>query len=403
MLKSFASQLGKQQRRVPALSQARAFSSTFYNPKPQDEDSRPLDVRYWTGKSAVPFDKFQIDMSKYNVKKIISGRNEDGSITPNTNTHDYEVLKEHLNHVFDTLGVVHMINSGLTQFEEMRALSEVLKPKQMAYEGGANNRVPIEPNVYDTGAPKEADLMYHHEMAYVKDSCKYLSFCCLAGTHNPFKGATFVSMNEGVDKMLFDNPLGEKLKQKGMCYIRKLPDRKFFMDNQLDTSIVYNYWQTSFDTEDMDHAAEMAKQKGLEVEWQDSPVFGRYMVTKYYVDTFEYDPFTDTNTMFAAVADDYFWFQSWPGVRDLPHWEQPLKLNFGDDEVMTREEKQFTVDCYDANGVPVIWKRGDVAIVCNYRTAHGRPKYTLKKGERRDLGVILGETFERQGAIAEKW
>ena len=57
------------------------------------------------------------------------------------------------------------------------------------------------------------------------------------------------------------------------------------------------------------------------------------MVTKYYVDCFEYDPWTDKNTMYASVADDYSWFDSWPGVKELPHWERPLKLTFGDDEV----------------------------------------------------------------------
>jgi len=95
-------------------------------------------------------------------------------------------------------------------------------------------------------------------------------------------------------------------------------------------------------------------------------------------------------------------FQNWPGVMDLPHWERPLKLNFGDGEVMTRDEKQFWVDCFDANGIPIAWQAGDVAIQCNWRFVHGRPAYKLEKGERRELGVILGETFRRQGARSDK-
>ena len=69
------------------------------------------------------------------------------------------------------------------------------------------------------------------------------------------------------------------------------------------------------------------------MEWQDSPVFGRYMVTKYYVSCFEFDPFSNTNQLYCSVADDYMWFDRWPGVVRLPHHERPLKLNFGDDEV----------------------------------------------------------------------
>ena len=56
-------------------------------------------------------------------------------------------------------------------------------------------------------------------------------------------------------------------------------DRKYFDDNDLDRSIVYNYWQTSFMTDDVEVAEERANAKGLEVEWQHSPVFGRSVLT----------------------------------------------------------------------------------------------------------------------------
>merc|ERR1719421_1174750 len=141
------------------------------------------------------------------------------------------------------------------------------------------------------------------------------------------------------------------------------------MDKNLDPRIVYNFWQTSTGVTDPDEAEAIMKSKGLIVEWEDSPLFGRYMVTKFYVDTFEYDPFTDRNTMYASVADDYAWFDSWPGVMDLPHWERPLKLNFGDDSVMTRDEKQMWVNAYDNNGVPLLWEKGDIGMICNWRRA----------------------------------
>merc|ERR1719195_1755825 len=186
------------------------------------------------------------------------------------------------------------------------------------------------------------------ELCVQEDTMKYEGG---ANLRAPLKAATFISLNNPATEEIMQTKLGEKLKEKGVCYVRKLPDKKYFDDNDLDRSIVYNYWQTSFMTDDVEVAEERANAKGLEVEWQHSPVFGRYMVTKYYVDCFEYDPWTDKNTMYASVADDYSWFDSWPGVKELPHWERPLKLTFGDDEVMTRDEKQQWVDHYDNNGV----------------------------------------------------
>lgn len=376
----------------------------FYNPRPQEEDARPLDLKWWSGKSAIPFEKFQIDMSKYDLKKILSAKSADGDIAADMNLRDTQVLKEHMTQVFNDVGAVQLINTGMTSGEEFTAVTKILMDyEDRDYEGGANLRAPIEKNVYDTGAPSAANILYHHEMAYVDTSCKWVAFGALQATKDPWKGATYISENVSATDMLLDSKFGERLVEKGCCYIRKLPDRKYFMDNHLDTSIVYNYWQSSTGTEDMDEAEAIMRAKGLEVEWQDSPVFGRYMVTKYYVDTFEYDPFTDRNTMYASVADDYAWFDTWPGLKDLPHWERPLKLNFGDGEVMTRAEKQFWTDCYDQSGIPILWKKGDLAIICNYRTAHGRPLYHLDKGEKRDLAVILGETYHRQGEVEGKF
>jgi hypothetical protein len=61
------------------------------------------------------------------------------------------------------------------------------------------------------------------------------------------------------------------------------------------------------------------------------------------------------------------------------------------------------VDVYDRFGVPINWKTGDVAIVCNWRWAHGRPSIHLNSGEQRELGVLIGEPFNRVGDLDDKW
>jgi hypothetical protein len=46
---------------------------------------------------------------------------------------------------------------------------------------------------------------------------------------------------------------------------------------------------------------------------------------------------------------------------------------------------------------------GDIAVVCNFRFAHGRPGIHLEKGEERELGVLIGEAYERQQDLDGKW
>lgn len=391
---------------------AAAKPEGFYNPKPQTENSAPIVPVFWTGETAIPFEKFQVDCSKFDMKRIVINPNQKDANGANIGKeevvidhgfHETKILIDQMSQVFNDVGALQMINTGLTDFDEMEKLSKLVSGKGMWYEGGANLRGYLEKNVYDTGAPRHANLHYHHEMAYVKESTKWLAFLCEHAPKDPHKGATFISDNVRVTDELMSTEFGQKLKDKGLCYIRKLPDLKYFKDNNLDSSIVYNYWQTSMGTDDMDEAVEVANKMGLDVEWEDSPIFGRYMVTKFYVSAFEYDPYTDANQLYASLADDYMWFDTWPGVMDLPHWERPLKLNFGDDEVMTREEKQTFVDVYDKYGIPIYWSKGDIAVICNFRTAHGRPQYALEDDEKRELGVVLGETFSRVGDLPDKW
>jgi len=394
-----------------AASFQKSSSVNFYNPTPESEDNRPIVPKFWTGKPAIAFEEFQIDCSKFQMDRIVQKtitKSNDSSTTEfviDNEFHETKALADEMSYKFNKWGAVQLKNTGLTDMDAMEKVSKMVSGKGMKYEGGANLRGYLEKNVYDTGAPFPANIHYHHEMAYVTESTKWVAFLCAHGCRDPQKGSTFISYNPGATDTLMNNhsTLGNKLKEKGLCYIRKLPDLKFFRDNNLDSSIVYNYWQTSMGTEDMDEAVEVANKKGLEVEWQDSPTFGRYMVTKFYVSAFEYDPYTGRNQLYSSIADDYMWFDSWPGVMGLPHWERPLKLNFGDDEVMTREEKQQFVDVYDAHGVPIYWSQGDISVICNFRTAHGRPGFTLEKGEKRELGVVLGETFARVGDLSDKW
>lgn len=408
MLSKLSRNVGSMGRHLARPALGNGFQKrTLYMPAAQAEDSSPVIQRWWNGATPyVPYHKFYIDCSRHDMKRIFNAYNEAGELTADTNCNETDALRKEMEAVFEECGALQLKNTGFSSTVEFDAATRLLFPvAPKMYEGGANKRAKIEGNVYDVGAPGAADLSYHHEMAYIDHSVKWVSFGCMHSlpSDDGLRGCTYISHNGGVTDQLLTTNLGQKLKEKGLCYVRKLPDQKFFQDNNLDDRIVYNFWQTSMLTEDPDEAEAEARRQGLEVEWQESPMFGRYMVTKYYASCFEYNPYSDRNEVFASIADDYVWFQSWPGIAEMPHWERPLKLNFGDDEVMTKQEKQEFVDVFDNHGIPLLWEQGDVGILCNWRYAHGRQGYTVGAGENRQLGVILGEEFTRVGPLAGKW
>ena len=215
-------------------------------------------------------------------------------------------------------------------------------------------------------------------------------------------GATFVSDSVQAHDYIMQTKLGQKLKEKGLCFLRRMTDAEAPAGSDA-SSVVYNHWQTSWMTNDPDEAVVAANKQGLEVEWVEDAQNGRIMLTKYFKSAFEYVPFLDRNIMVTSIADDGEWFDSWPGIMNVPQELRPLEMLFGDGEPFTLEEKQEWTDAYDLFGVPIPWKAGDVAVICNYRFAHGRPGIEVLPGEKRELGVMLGRFFERIETKEDKW
>ena len=210
-------------------------------------------------------------------------------------------------------------------------------------------------------------------------------------------GYTFVSDNVAATDSILATPFGQKLKELGICYHRDLTDRDAFND-RIEYG-VYNHWQQSMLTDDPDEAIAEARSRGLTAEWGDD----RKLKTRYTISAFEYFAHVDRNLLYSSMADDSAWFDTWPLVQHLPADDRPLKLTFGDLTEMTREEKELFIDIYDRHGIPIPWKVGDVALICNYRFAHGRPGIQLKEGEDRELGVLIGESFRRLQTFDDKW
>ena len=211
------------------------------------------------------------------------------------------------------------------------------------------------------------------------------------------KGQTFVSDNIRATEALLDTAFGQRLKRFGLCYHRHLTDREAFAGRE--EIGVYNHWQKSMLTDDPAEAEATARERGLITEWGPDGL----LKTRYYISAFEYFPLLDRNLLFSSIADDSVWFDAWPKVMHLPHDQRPLKLTLGNDEEITTEDVRTFMEIYDRFGTPIEWSVGDIAVVCNYRFAHGRPAIHLEPGEERELGVVIGETFDRVETLDEKW
>jgi Taurine catabolism dioxygenase TauD, TfdA family len=296
--------------------------------------------------------------------------------------------------------------------DQQRRLAQIVMGEQTDYEGGANPRDRLSDlgNVYDIGAPLQAHLHYHHEMTYKSHSVESIGFLCKhAVTQRPGVGWSYVSDSVQAHHAIMQTELGHKLKDKGLCFIRRLTDADAYNDlggGGGAAGAVYNHWQKSWMTEDPLEAQQVAEAQGLQIRWIPDPNMpgrAKMMETRYYKSAFEYIPTLDRNILITSIADDGEWFDSWGEISRIPQAQRPMDTTFGDDTPISYQEKQLWTDCYDNFGIPIAWSPGDVAVLCNMRFAHGRPGIELLPGEKRELGVMLGRLFERQETKEGKW
>lgn len=349
--------------------------------QPENRASTVIQPHWWPGVPALDRAVYEVDGRHHDVTAELD--RPDGA------------LGERMRTTFDAVGLLHVTHTGLTDHGDMRRLAKLVLDAEMTYEAGANPRGAIAPNVYEIGAPLSAALHYHHEMAYVGRSTSRVAF--LAKAALPRRGATYVSDNLRATEAILATEFGRKLVELGVCYRRNLTDREAFAGRE--PIGVYNHWQQSLGTDDPAVAEAKAQRQGLQTSWGPD----RLLQTRYYVSAFEYFPQLDRNVLFSSIADHFMWFDTWPLVSHLPPRERPLWMTFGDDSDFTDADLRTFVDVYDRFGSPIDWRAGDVAVICNYRFAHGRPGIDLAPGEARELGVLLGATFDRVGDLPGKW
>ena len=169
-----------------------------------------IEPRWWNGAPALDPASYQVDRTAFAM--------DAADLDPNG------PLALRMRETFRDVGLVHLVNTGLTEHADMRAFAKLVVDAEMPYEGGANPRGALEPNVYEIGAPLSAWLHYHHEMAYVGTSTRMIAFLCKREL--PGRGATFVSDNVRATEALSATDFGRKLARLGGCYRRDRRSRR---------------------------------------------------------------------------------------------------------------------------------------------------------------------------------
>lgn len=269
----------------------------------------------------------------------------------------------------------HVLVRGLpiASSEDFAEVRDLLVVERAAYTEKATPRSKLGDDVYSsTDMPPSHAIHLHNENSYTLKFPGILLFCCLEAPDTG--GATTVA---DVRKVLarIPEPLAARFRQHGW-----LLKRNYYSRLGLP-------WTVAFDTEDRQVAEKYCATNLIGARWQPGGVL---QTAQKRTATIKH-PKTGEEVWFNHVA---FW-SKW----SLPEQSRMMLVDsFGDDglpfdvalgngESLTQDEVRQLLDAYAAELCRESWQPGDVMLVDNILSAHGRDAFT----GRRKILVAMGE------------
>jgi alpha-ketoglutarate-dependent taurine dioxygenase len=264
------------------------------------------------------------------------------------------------------------------------AVIESYESNGLNYVGGASPREKVHGRVFEsTRAPAAKVLPIHQEMSYLPTYPGRVAFYC--STPAVTGGETFLA-----DMRLYTERLpkefAEKLRERGVIYTRNFRSPGVGTGHP-ELDIMHRTWVDTFSTDIPDEAVAKAEAMGMGAEWLDD---GSLSIT-YKASGFATHPVTGETVSFhqipaqvitlESVGPHYELYQKYYGkTRPLPY--HPV---YGDGTEFEPEylEAMYALAREVRVGFP--WSHGDVLVLDNYFTGHGRNSFTGK----RDIQVAL--------------
>jgi hypothetical protein len=294
----------------------------------------------------------------------------------------FAARKELFDHVAAEHGALLFRGMALKQTDDFQRAISHYPANGLTYAGGGAPRDQLAERVFEaTKARKEYFLILHQEMAYLKNFPRMIAFFCqkapAAGGETTL--ADFRMLKDRLPRRLWD-----KVESKGVCYLRN------FRDPNLPTgplhALMHKTWTAGFNTEDPAEAEATARAMGLEAEWMDDGSLQTSLVLSGFTD----HPLTGVRHWFNHIGSQnqnrkVLGPERWDAVHESKYMYNTVV--YGDGSPIDPEDLQAVYDTFDALTIAIPWHDGDMTLIDNVVTAHGRHPF---EGERDVQVALLG-------------
>jgi len=261
---------------------------------------------------------------------------------------------------------------GIAGAAELERLARTLTP-ELYGEYGDLPRDSVEGKIYtSTPYPPEQAILFHNESSQMHVWPQKQWFCCLVPAREG--GETPLADSREMFRRL-DPALRRRLARVGLLYVRHFTDG-------LDVD-----WRQFFRTDDRERVEESCRAAGLACRWRDDGGLS----TERRAPAVALHPRTGEAVFFNQILAHHAACLP-PEVRAslealFGRGRLPRNVLFGDGEPIPDEVVGDIRALYDEIAVTFTWQAGDVVLVDNMLTAHGRNPFT---GPRKIL-VAMGE------------
>ena len=269
--------------------------------------------------------------------------------------------------------------------DEFLALMGDFEPYAAGYAGGTSNRKAIKGHAMEaTRTPPEVSIQLHQEMSYMPANPRALAFFCKVAPDEG--GETVICDMRGFLEELPEE-LRRKFQEEDAEYVRNLRSQEVD-DWRALPELRHASWQYWFDSNDRETVSAQLEERGTGYSWNDDgslTFWNRTPAVTVHPKTGDTLYFNQLNSQIQNAAnigeDRYNLLHQHYG----DHTPWPYSVRFGNGDPVTDEDYRILRERLEARKIAFAWQPGDVMLLDNKLTAHGRHPY---KGDR-DVQVML--------------
>ncbi|BCA53911.1 hypothetical protein W02_10510 [Nitrospira sp. KM1] len=275
-------------------------------------------------------------------------------------------------------GAVLFRNFPVASVEDFEFVVRTVRRDLSTYDFGSTPRSQVQNQIYtSTEYPPHQSIPLHNEMAYTTEWPMKIWFYCAEAS--PEGGDTPIADSRRVFELI-PPPIRDRFISKGVMYVRNY-------GNGLDVP-----WEKVFNTTDRKTVEAFCRQNGILYEWKEDGE----LRTKQIAQAVAVHPQTGESVWFNQ-AHLFHISNLEMLVREallcaVSEEDLPRNAYFGDGSPIETETLDEVRDVYRRTAVRFPWCKGDVLMLDNMLTAHGRMPF---KGPRRIL-VAMAEPYGAQ-------